>query len=1046
MSLDKLLEGLKRVAKSTDPDTMSHLLGTYLDHLAPEDAILFQERTETPAMTIKTLRFVQNFTPSEEIPKLFQYSIEDLIPKVPSEEDQEDEEKELKGILQYLSAFAEGDMFTRLPPRPPKPSFAIIEDMKCPPSSDQRLDADGARNKIRLFSKCKSKYTSIKEVVNSFLWLKIWASSLPSSIVRKGAPQQTVKYCPFCPCIVTHSDSLFNEMADPAKHFQYFHEECDNCLDIPPAPPGACDPCKHLRLNHLARCVSWDREYRMSLRWHASQSFKACSACPLCRYLAANFPPDYADDPKKLEQLEFRLQYLPKPLGGDGEVQFGLYSHAKPLFIGRLASAVSPAAQRLDPSGLVDLQLISTWLSSCPTSCYQSSMDCLPQDFRLVDVQRNCLVKPPEHCRYVALSYCWEPASETTVTTLRENVDKFGQDGALCGLPNTIVDAISVCKDLGERYLWVDRLCIVQDDQDSKMAQIMAMADIYASAALTIAAVAEVGMDATSGLCGVSRSRQVGLTWQSTVIQPAVPPLSEVVSQSRWGNRAWTFQEEIFSPRILFFTEKGCFLDCRVEGRRESELGHENTDGSDMFSMVVKSPQNVLDFSLGFNFDLARDSTLSFLRQVEKLSTKTLHQRREKNYYERVEEYSSRKLTLHSDKLNAFEGMIQRLSTGAHPCHGKRFEWGLPVKEFDYAILWSPSHDSLSEWNPLQSEFPSWSWLSLDEQVHYGGCSNCCRMVGTKDFSCSLASWAFARADQAGNCFLEPMGSYHAREDGIFASTRPHLMALVWRQGCFTEEYHACREGAASPIGDCYYECWKNCRGITTPGRACLKSTEPVAFCDCASDLTTAEMQIFTSKLQPRVSEDDLRLASDPGRILLFTQSAAMRIERFPENTDELHNLCILRMLDGAFAGHIYLQKYAADIVFDDQSQQVSSEMEFLALSIAEVRGPGTEAQDLWVKASRPGAEYLKWQDLERIEYIKWQDLGRINTVDVWKSLTNDPFYTDISSEESDLSPLVVRVMLIFRKDGIARRLGLGEVHLPKWLQLEREHKTVVLG
>jgi hypothetical protein len=31
-------------------------------------------------------------------------------------------------------------------------------------------------------------------------------------------------------------------------------------------------------------------------------------------------------------------------------------------------------------------------------------------------------------------------------------------------LPRTISDTITVCKELGIRYLWVDRLCIRQDD------------------------------------------------------------------------------------------------------------------------------------------------------------------------------------------------------------------------------------------------------------------------------------------------------------------------------------------------------------------------------------------------------------------------------------------------------------------------------------------------------------------------------------------------------------------------------------------------------
>lgn len=56
------------------------------------------------------------------------------------------------------------------------------------------------------------------------------------------------------------------------------------------------------------------------------------------------------------------------------------------------------------------------------------------------------------------------------------------------GLPQTLKDAVAVTRSLGLGYLWVDSLCIVQDDETQKARAIGHMGSIYAGAVITITA------------------------------------------------------------------------------------------------------------------------------------------------------------------------------------------------------------------------------------------------------------------------------------------------------------------------------------------------------------------------------------------------------------------------------------------------------------------------------------------------------------------------------------------------------------------------------
>ena len=67
---------------------------------------------------------------------------------------------------------------------------------------------------------------------------------------------------------------------------------------------------------------------------------------------------------------------------------------------------------------------------------------------------------------YACLSYCWgtEKHAQTTRATLQQHIHGIEYEG----LPRTIKDAIAVTKSLGLNYLWIDALCIIQDDEADK--------------------------------------------------------------------------------------------------------------------------------------------------------------------------------------------------------------------------------------------------------------------------------------------------------------------------------------------------------------------------------------------------------------------------------------------------------------------------------------------------------------------------------------------------------------------------------------------------
>jgi len=187
---------------------------------------------------------------------------------------------------------------------------------------------------------------------------------------------------------------------------------------------------------------------------------------------------------------------------------------------------------------------------------------------RLIDVHEYRVVKIDGPCRYVCLSYVWGQINQPQYTSETKAAFQapYGLKSELIRLPRTIKDAIEVTKQLGIDYIWIDAICIEQDNEDDKAAIIADMGAIYSNSILTI--VASTNSDPSEGLPGVSATARMKTQIREIVqgLQLAVAfhdnrrPLADV-EKSIWNSRAWTYQEWQLSQRMLFFTNSQmCFL------------------------------------------------------------------------------------------------------------------------------------------------------------------------------------------------------------------------------------------------------------------------------------------------------------------------------------------------------------------------------------------------------------------------------------------------------------------------------------------------------
>jgi Heterokaryon incompatibility protein (HET) len=165
---------------------------------------------------------------------------------------------------------------------------------------------------------------------------------------------------------------------------------------------------------------------------------------------------------------------------------------------------------------------------------------------------------------------------------LKENITVMQEGFATDQLPQTIIDAVQTTRELGLSYLWVDALCIIQDDQENQLQEISSMHEIYSQAYVTIAAGASRGVyqgfHNTCANINKDDDKSSGQICYPCVVDNAMttidvtsvphydfPSRSADLSLGPLNDRGWTLQESLLSPQVLTFAFKQTFWRC-MEG------------------------------------------------------------------------------------------------------------------------------------------------------------------------------------------------------------------------------------------------------------------------------------------------------------------------------------------------------------------------------------------------------------------------------------------------------------------------------------------------
>ncbi|KAK3346483.1 heterokaryon incompatibility protein-domain-containing protein [Lasiosphaeria hispida] len=274
-------------------------------------------------------------------------------------------------------------------------------------------------------------------------------------------------------------------------------------------------------------------------------------------------------------------------------------------------------------------------------------------------------------------------------------------------MPATHRDLVMLARRLAIRYVWIDALCIIQDDAVDWENEAASMFAVYRHVHLTV--VAAAGDSCNSGFLSRSatasgpraivpfRSKKQGDLVSGSYLLSHLPERRTWDANNpahmhgcAWASRAWTLQEDIMSTRVLYFSNVTSFFRCQTERRLE----HSTTVYTSVYGWhdMISAPSAS---AISGSVVGGKDGTAS----EPKSGLYTL-------WRALVNEYARRNLTVANDKFPAMSGLARSFASAV-----------LWKGDLVRGMLWATAHDVSS---PSTWRAPSWSWAAWQGELGWG--------------------------------------------------------------------------------------------------------------------------------------------------------------------------------------------------------------------------------------------------------------------------------------------------------------------------------------
>ena len=152
--------------------------------------------------------------------------------------------------------------------------------------------------------------------------------------------------------------------------------------------------------------------------------------------------------------------------------------------------------------------------------------------------------------QYIALSYVWGEKNAEDTTLLLNHMDKWTP----LRIRKNLYDALMRLTQAGITHLWVDALCINQDDQEERARQIAMMGDIYSHAANVIVWLGEADEHSMKVFAFIHNARTTSISWDldSLDLRPICKAIQNFIRRP-WFSRLWVVQEATVARNITLY-------------------------------------------------------------------------------------------------------------------------------------------------------------------------------------------------------------------------------------------------------------------------------------------------------------------------------------------------------------------------------------------------------------------------------------------------------------------------------------------------------------